>query len=293
MRISLLFFLPLFLFSLTIALAEEKNTQPNATSKIPAEIDFFDAIKQNLIEAKITTKNSMEGRVTVKNKSGVPLRVNLPKAFAAVPLGQFDDLGMGGGDGGGSGRRGSRGGGSGSSRGGGNGGGAQTTGGGFGGMGGMSGGGMGGWSIPPEKIMRHDVNMVCLEYGKREPARHMNYVIQPLGSVTDKPEVHALCNLVGNGVVDQNAAQAAVWHYNNGLSWEELANKQHKPRVDALNQVPYFSQEQMIYAMNLGKLIEEKITKEKEAEKNKEKKSPSYNELKEEELKNELKEENL
>jgi hypothetical protein len=290
MRISLLFFLPLFLFSLTIVLAEEeKNTQPNATSKIPAEIDFFDAIKQNLIEAKITTKNSLEGRVTVKNKSGVPLRVNLPKTFAAVPLGQFDDLGMGGGEGGG-GRRGGRGGGSSRGGSGGSGGGAQTTGGGFGGMGGMSGGG--GWSIPPEKIMRQDVNMVCLEYGKREPARHMNYVIQPLGSVTDKPEVHALCNLVGNGVVDQNAAQAAVWHYNNGLSWEELANKQHKPRIDALNQVPYFSKEQMIYAMNLGKQIEEKIAKEKEAEKNKEKKSPSYNELKDE-LKNELKEGNL
>ncbi|MDR2704770.1 MAG: hypothetical protein LBC02_03225 [Planctomycetaceae bacterium] len=276
MRISLLFFLPLFLLSLTIARAEEeKNTQSDATSKIPAEIDFFDAIKQNLIEAKITTKNSMEGRVTVKNKSGVPLRVNLPETFAAVPLGQFDDLGMGGGEGGG--RRG----GSSRSGGSGGGGGAQTTGGGFGGMGGMS-GGMGGWSIPPEKIMRQDVKMVCLEYGKREPARHMNYVLQPLDSVTSKPEVHALCNLVGSGAVDQNAAQAAVWHYNNDLSWEELASKQHKPRVDALNQVPYFSKEQMIYAMNLGKQIEEKIAKEKEAEKNKEKKSPSYAE----ELKN-------
>jgi hypothetical protein len=277
MRISLLFFLPLFLLSLTIVWAEEKNAQSNVTSKIPAEIDFFDAIKQNLIEAKITTKNSMEGRVTVKNKSGVPLRVNLPKTFAAVPLGQFDDLG-GSGDSG-SGRRGSSSGGrSGSSRGGS--GGGQTTGGGFGGMSGMS-GSSGSWSIPPEKIIRQDVKMVCLEYGKREPARHMNYVLQPLGSVTNKPEVHALCNLVGNGAVDQNAAQAAVWHYNNDLSWEELASKQHKPRIDALNQVPYFSQEQMIYAMNLGKIIEEKIAKEKETEA-KEKKSPSNAEESEE-----------
>jgi hypothetical protein len=106
----------------------------------------------------------------------------------------------------------------------------------------------------------------------------MNYVLQPLGSVTDKPEVHALCNLVGHGVVDQTAAQAAVWHYNNGLSWEELASRQHKPRVDALNQVSYFSKEQMTYAMNLGKHIEEKIAKEKEEAKEaetKEKKSPS------------------
>ncbi|MDR3196565.1 MAG: hypothetical protein LBU34_01745 [Planctomycetaceae bacterium] len=277
MRISLLFLLPLFLLSLTIAQAEEEKTgKSDTTSKIPTEIGLFDAVKQNLIEAKITARNSMEGRVTIKNKSGVPLRINLPETFAAVPLGQFDDLGIGGGEGGG--RRGGRSGGS--SRGGGSGGGAQTTGGGFGG-GGMS-GGMGGWSIPPEKILRQDVSMVCLEYGKREPARHMNYELRPLGSVTNKPEVHALCNLVGSGAVDQNAAQAAVWHYNNGLSWEELANKQHKPRVDSLNQVPYFSQEQMFYAMNLGKHIEEKIAKEKEADK-KNKKSSSYaDELKEE-----------
>ncbi|MDR2440219.1 MAG: hypothetical protein LBE12_12745 [Planctomycetaceae bacterium] len=277
MRISLLFLLPLFLFSLTLVWAEEEKTESlNTTSKIPTEIGLFDAVKQNLIEAKITAKNSLEGRVTVKNKSGIPLRINLPETFAAVPLGQFDDFG-GGGEGGG--RRGGRGG-SGSSRGG-SGGGAQTTGGGFGGMGGMS-GGMGGWSIPPEKIIRQDVKMVCLEYGKREPARHMNYELRPLGSVTDKAEVHTLCNLVGSGVVDQQAAQAAVWHYNNGLSWEELANKQHKPRVDSPNQVPYFSQEQMFYAMNLGKQVEEKIAKEKEADKNR-KKSPSYaDELKEE-----------
>ncbi|MDR1141092.1 MAG: hypothetical protein LBL62_05310, partial [Planctomycetaceae bacterium] len=207
------------------------------------------------------------------NKSGLPLRINLPETFAAVPLGQFDDLGMGGGDGGG--RRGGRSGG-GSRGGGGSGGGAQTTGGGFGGgMGGMS----GGWSIPPEKIVRQDVNMVCLEHGKREPARHMNYELRPLSSVTDKPEVHALCNLVGNGAVDQDAAQAAVWHYNSGLSWEELSNKQHKPRVDSPNTVSYFSQEQMLYAMTLGKQIEEKIAKEEEEKKKesaKNKKSPSY-----------------
>ncbi|MDR2115524.1 MAG: hypothetical protein LBP87_04000 [Planctomycetaceae bacterium] len=271
MRISLLFLLPLFLLSLTIVRAEEEKTEKsNATSKTPTEIGFFDAVKQNLIEAKITAKNSMEGRVTVKNKSGIPLRINLPDTFAAVPLGQFDDLGMGDGDGGGG--RGGRGG---SSRSGGSGGGAQTTGGGFGG--GMSGGG-GGWSIPPEKIIRQNVSMVCLEHGKREPARHIDYELRPLGSVTDKPEVHALCNLVGNGAIDQNAAQAAVWHYNNGLSWEELANKQHKPRVDSPNQVPYFSREQMLYAMTLGKQIEEKIAKEKEEkESNKNrKKSPSY-----------------
>ncbi len=51
----------------------------------------------------------------------------------------------------------------------------------------------------------------------------MRYELKPLATVTDKPEVQMLCELVGSGDVDQDAAQAAVWHYNNGLTWEELA----------------------------------------------------------------------
>jgi hypothetical protein len=31
--------------------------------------------------------------------------------------------------------------------------------------------------------------------------------------------------LLGHGKVPQNTAQAAAWHFTDGLSWEELANK--------------------------------------------------------------------
>lgn len=238
----------------------------SASSEKPEthQIDFFDAMNEGLIETKVTMYSSLDGRITVKNKTDKQLRVKLPETFAATPIAQ---LGLGGiqfgmeaegrhraasssipsgvGSGGGSG-------------------GSQSTGGGFGGGGGS-------FSIAPEKVLRQYVKTVCLEHGKREPRRHMDYQIRPLESVTDKKEVHALCSLVGTGKVDQQAAQAAVWHYNNGMSWEELAQKQHRPRVDSPRTVPYFSRQQIMHALNLGKKIEEKLENDRKAENEKSK----------------------
>ena len=131
------------------------------------------------------------------------------------------------------------------------------------------------FNIAPEKSVRQNVKTVCLEHGKREPRSFMKYELKPLEAVTDKKEVHMLCALVGRGEVDQKSAQAAVWHYNNGMTWEELAGKTHKPRIDSMYYVPYFSQQQMAYAMTLGKKIEEKVVKEATTEK-KESSSSSF-----------------
>lgn len=270
MRVSFLSLLVAFLLMPTFVMADEVVTEnapeKGKSSKDPVQTKLFEAMEQGLIDVKITTHSAFDAKVTVRNKSGVHLLVELPETFAAVPVAQFgDDFGGGGGGGGG---RGSRGGG----RGGGGGGGGQnqSSGGGFGGgggggMGGMGGGG-GGWSLPPEKILRQDVKTVCLEHGKKEPKRHINYVVRPLETVTDKPEVHKICALVGNRAVNQDAAQAAVWHYNNGLTWEELANKRIQERVDSPQTVQYFSPEQIMYAMNLGKKIEELVAKEKKGQ---------------------------
>lgn len=252
--------------------SEEAELQTKAKSSAPIKVGLFDAIEQGLIEAKIVAKSSLDGRVTVRSKSKVPLQIQLPAAFAAVPLHQFEDM-MGGLDGGGMDAGGAGGGRGGSDDGGGGGGGNQSSGGGFGGgMGGMS-GGMGGgggmWNIAPERMVRRDVKMVCLEHGKKEPRRHIPYELRPIETVTDKPEVQMLCSLVGSGAVHQKSAQAAVWHYNNDMSWEELANKRIKERIDSPMTVPYFTSQQMFYAMNLGKKIEEKLAKENEGKKEK------------------------
>ncbi|GHT28823.1 hypothetical protein FACS18942_09550 [Planctomycetales bacterium] len=237
-----------------LSFAAESADSSTEKSKDAKEVKFFDAKEEGLIEASIVMKSSLDGRVSIKNKSGQPLRIELPATFAAVHVAQFGDD-MGGGAGGGR----SRGGGGGS------GGGNQAAGGGMGGMGGMSGGmggGMGMMNLAPEQVVRHNVKTVCLEHGKKDPKHHLHYEIRPLETVTDKGEVQVLCSMVGAGAVDQKSAQAAVWHYNNGLSWEELAAKQYKPRIDSSYTVPYFSGKQMVYAINLGKKVEEKVAAE-------------------------------
>ena len=107
------------------------------------------------------------------------------------------------------------------------------------GMGGMMGGGMGMFNVPPEKVGQFDVTTVCLEHGKRDPRSSIPYEIKPLDSVTTKPGVRELCQMLGTGQVDQRAAQAAAWHLNNGMSWEELAAKQ--LRFATGTRQPYFS----------------------------------------------------
>lgn len=98
----------------------------------------------------------------------------------------------------------------------------------------MGGGGMGGgfFNVGPEKVGKIPVTTVCLEHGKKEPNNRMAYTIVPLEDRIQDPAVIELCKMVGRREVPQNAAQAAIWHVANGLSWPELA---HKIRVRHLN----------------------------------------------------------
>ena len=66
---------------------------------------------------------------------------------------------------------------------------------------------------------------VCLEHGKAEPRAAIPYEIKPIDSVTDNPETQELCRMLGTGQINQRAAQVAVWHYNNSMSWHYLAGK--------------------------------------------------------------------
>jgi hypothetical protein len=81
------------------------------------------------------------------------------------------------------------------------------------------------FNVPPEKVGRFKVAAVCLEHGKREPSEQVPYAIKPLESFTTKPGVRELCALLGNGQLNQRAAQAAAWHLNNDMTWQELAAK--------------------------------------------------------------------
>ena len=79
--------------------------------------------------------------------------------------------------------------------------------------------------VPPEKAESVKLPTVCLDHGKAEPRPTMPYEIRPIDSVTDKPAVWELCRMLGRRI-SQRVAQAAAWHLNNNMSWDQLAAKQ-------------------------------------------------------------------
>lgn len=232
---------------LPLAVVQVKAAEPVDESQA---VELFQAMEEGLVEVKLVPKNSLESSLSVTNKTNRPIVVDMPSAFAGVPvlaqppMGGFGGGGFGGGPGGGGfgggafggedGGRGGRGGRGGmdSGRGGGNSGGNQSIGGGMGGgrMGGM-GGGMGGrrgggmFSIAPNKTHKEAVRTVCLEHGKKEPRSTVKYTIVPIDSYTDNKTTQVLCEMLGDKDLDQNAVQVAVWSAENGMTMEELAAK--------------------------------------------------------------------
>ncbi|MBQ7029482.1 MAG: hypothetical protein IJN32_04480 [Thermoguttaceae bacterium] len=228
---------------LPLAVVQVKAAEPVDESQA---VELFQAMEEGLVEVKLVPKNSLESSLSVTNKTNRPIVVDMPSAFAGVPVlaqppmggvggGGFG--GPGGGFGGGAfggedGGRGGRGGMDSGRGGNNNSGGNQSIGGGMGGgrMGGM-GGGMGGrrgggmFSIAPNKTHKEAVRTVCLEHGKKEPRSTVKYTIVPIDSYTDNKTTQVLCEMLGDKDLDQNAVQVAVWSAENGMTMEELAAK--------------------------------------------------------------------
>lgn len=226
--------------------ASEEATPPSPKTTpeaAPAAVELFKAMDQGDVEVKFIAKSDHAGKVIITNKTDKPLALELPEAFAGVHV--LAQRGGGGFGGGGGGNRGG-------------GGGNQSTGGGFGG-GGMGGGG-GAFSIPPEKIAKLNVPLLCLEHGKRDPSSSNPYEIRPIDTVVERAEVIELLKAFGAGKLDHGAAQAAVWHLNNDLPWSDLASKRTGNARSSVRN-PYFSQKQikagMTYAQEARRLAEE------------------------------------
>jgi len=200
----------------------------------PAEkVELFAAIAQQQIDVKFIPKNSTQANVLIENKTNKPLSIQLPAAFAAVPvLGQAAAPG-------GAGTRTT------SSQ-------PQPMGGGFGGMGmgGMGMGGMGGggfFNIAPERAAQLQVPGVCLDHGKAEPRPAIRYEIKPLETVTTREGVRETLAMLAEGRVNQRVAQIVAWHLVNGMSFEELAAKRLQ-FADGTSR-PYFSPAEINAAM--------------------------------------------
>jgi hypothetical protein len=199
-------------------------------------VEMFAAINGGEIEVQLIPRDATQSNIFVVNKSDKPLAVEMPQAFAGVPiLAQFGGNGGGvggggfGGGGGGLGGGGGIGGGGGQGFGGGVGGGAGGggLGGGGGGLGGGGGGGgLGGgvFNIPPGKRGRMQVATVCLEFHKEDPRPSMKYEIRPITAISTDPVIVEICKMLANDEISQQVAQAAAWHRTDNLSWDDLLN---------------------------------------------------------------------
>jgi hypothetical protein len=229
------------LASTTLLSAAERSKKLLKVGEYNAEnesVELFEGIKAGTLAVKMIPKDSTQAVIQITNKSPTPLNIRLPEAFAGVHV--LAQVGGRAGAGG-MGMQGGM---------------AQGMGGGMGGMGGGGMGGMGGgggggmFNVPAEKVGEFKVTCACLEHGKPEPRSTMTYEVRPIESFSDKPGVAEVCQLLGRGMASQRVAQAALWHLNSGLSWDELLAKRIE-RADG-SSYPYFEPVEMQQAYALA-----------------------------------------
>lgn len=227
-------------------------------------VELFSAIKAGDLEVKLIPKDATQSTVIVKNLTQKPLRIQMPAAFAGIPVLAQDDFGD---DFGGGGLGGDQGQGQGQ----------QALGGGMGG--GMMGGGMGGgmmggggmFNVAPERVRKVKVKTVCLEHGKKDPNPRVAYELRPLAAFTSDTKVFEVCRMLGNGEVDQTSAQAAAWHLTDKLTLQDLARKVKVKHLNGTVEM-YFSP---LHLQRASKIIQVATTR---AKKRFEAKSPGESE---------------
>ncbi|MFK7767623.1 MAG: hypothetical protein AB8B55_10420 [Mariniblastus sp.] len=237
-------------------LVRERRMNTISKTQTPAKdfepVEMFSAMSQGDIEVIIKANSSAKANIIVKNNSDKPLAIEMPAAFSTVPVMRQGGFG-GGGQGGG---------GFGGGQGGGQGGGNQAGGGGFGGGGGGGGfggggggnqgggGGAGIFNIPPGRVGKVAVKIVCLEEGKPDPKTRIAYKIQPLKDFTTNPQIFEMMRMLANDEISQPVAQAAAWNVTDGLSWQRLAVKNRIERMDGSYE-RYFAPQHIYFAQRV------------------------------------------
>ncbi|MGI8979616.1 MAG: hypothetical protein ACR2FY_10345 [Pirellulaceae bacterium] len=246
--------------SLLPATAKE-GTSPSAE---PAVLDLFAGIEDGKIEAIVIPRDSKRVTLQLKNNSELPVTIRLPEAFAAVPVqAQVAGGGLFGGGNGGIGfgqgagnQAGGQGGGQGLGMGGGQNGGQN---GGFNAGGkrrDRGGAGPGIFNVPAGKVIKVKLTSVCLEYGKPEPSARNEYVVRPIETLCDKPEVVSILRSLSTGEVSQEVAQLAAWNVANEVSFEQIASLKSKLGL----QQPVYSQSAIAAATKLVDVVNAEAT---------------------------------
>jgi len=120
------------------------------------------------------------------------------------------------------------------------------------------GGGM--FNVAPDKVQKIKIATVCLDHGKTDPNPRVPYTPVPIASYAKDPAIAQLVVLMCAGQIDQHSAQAAAWHIQNGLSWEELTNKIGIKHINGATE-PYFTSDQLQRAFAAARLSKDLAAK--------------------------------
>ena len=253
------------------------------------EVELFAATRDKELVVEFTAMSSRSAWLRITNATDDVLSIQLPAAFAGVPVLAQIGPGIGGpglgfpaGAAGNNllGGGGNNLGGLGNFAGGAGVGGAQQGGQGVGGgfpnnnigIGNQIGGGgnqnqfanplgnggarLGVFRVLPGRVGKLQMQTVCLEHGKAEPTPRMKYRIVPLDTFTGgDTRLSQLCMQLADNRISQNVAQAVAWHFANGLSWNQLAAKD-RVRGGTAGSEKYFSNAELQTAMRLAQAIE-------------------------------------
>jgi hypothetical protein len=206
------------------ALAVLAAARPGPVKKLSVdpdarEVELFAAIEAGELEARLVARDARHGNLLVTNKTEDPLTVKLPRAVVGVHVlkqflppqnqqGAFGVQNLSPTEP------------------------SQALGVGFGGSGlGPLGpvlnnlGGM--FSVPAERTVQIRISSVCLQYGKPDPASHMEYRVEPVEEFTRDAALQEFLYDFGTDykpgrIVDYGAVQAAAWRLSNRMSWEAL-----------------------------------------------------------------------
>jgi hypothetical protein len=195
----------------SLAVAVEPDAKKSAVEAPAGEtVDVFEAMKNKQIDVKFIAMSATKANLVIENKTNKPLTIKMPDAVAGMPVLAQVDAGTQG-------------------------------------VGGPAGGP---FNIAPEKTRKIEMPCVCLEHGKADPYAKIPYELKPISALSDKPEVTAMLVRYGKGDISAQVAQAAAWHLQNGMSWQELAAKEIKDGRGLKS--PYFSKKELAAAMKLA-----------------------------------------
>jgi len=209
----------------------KKNQQKNDPVEIE-QVEFYAAIRDGKIDVGVVPSSYSSLAMRVRNISRSPLKIELPKVFAAVPVARMQAkqaMQMRGVQA------------SLSSNFGQNYGNSQ-------GLGGSLGGPWWGNSLAqksrtqngeqenqdgpqfltlaPGRFAQTKIPCFCLEFGKPDPNSRIPYVICPLEDLNSKAAVAELLERFAKQGVNQYVAQLAAWHIANDIPWQMLTTVQ-------------------------------------------------------------------